>query len=323
MVNQVSTYILRRFLQSLLVVWLLSVVVFLLMRLLPGDPVLMLITAEEFEAASEERLALLRKEFGLDQPLPVQYVRWLWGLVTRGDLGISIIQRVDVRSEIAKRLPISLHIGVTALVVGGVVGVFLGIVSALRRGTWLDTLVTFIANIGITAPSFWLAILFIYIFGLRLRWLPIFGYTSPFEDFWMSFRQSVMPVIVLATLPMAALARQARSSMLEVLRQDYIRTARAKGVVERQVISKHALKNALIPVVTIAGLLLNFVIGGTVVIETVFNIPGLGRLAVDSVVAKDYPVVQGFALLTGITTTMITLMVDLMYGFLDPRIRYG
>ncbi len=318
-----STYILRRLLQALVVVWILSVVVFLLMRLLPGDPILMLITAEEFEAASEERIALLRREFGLDQPLPVQYVRWLWGLVTRGDLGTSIIQRVDVRSEIFRRLPISLHIGVTALVLGGAVGVLLGIISALRRGTWLDTFVTFIANIGITAPSFWLGILFIYIFGLRLRWLPIFGYTSPVEDFWMSVRQSVMPVAVLATLPMAALARQARSSMLEVLRQDYIRTARAKGVVERQVISRHALKNALIPVVTIAGLLLNFVIGGTVVIETVFNIPGMGRLAVDSVVAKDYPVVQGFALLTGMATTMITLMVDLMYGFLDPRVRYG
>ena len=316
-----TTYIVRRFFHAVLVIFILSFVIFLVMRLLPGDPILLLVTSDELAQTSEEKIAQLRQEFGLDKPLAVQYVSWLGGLF-KGDFGTSIIHRDNVKHELFRRLPITLHLGLTAFILGSLIGLVLGILSAIRRGSWIDGLVTLLANLGVAAPPFWFAALLIYFFGIYLNILPISGYTSPVNDFWISLRQSVMPILCLGVFPICSTARQTRSSMLEVICQDYIRTAWAKGLREGIIVTRHALKNALIPVVTVMGVILRYVIGGSVVIEMVFNIPGLGRLAVDSAVAQDYPVVQGIILLVATIVVMINLLVDLLYGWLDPRTRY-
>jgi peptide/nickel transport system permease protein len=242
--------------------------------------------------------------------------------VLRGDLGYSILQQEPVSREIFRRLPITLHIGSIAFVLGVILGVPLGIITAVRRGKWMDTVVTLFSYIGITIPVFWLGLLLMYFFGLYLKWLPIMGYTSPFTDFWLSTRQLVMPVICLAVFPIASTARQTRSSMLEVMRQDYIRTAWSKGLKERTVIIGHALKNGLIPIVTLAGMGIPMIIGGAVLEETVFNIPGMGVLAVNAVFNEDYPYVQGIALIISVAVLLTNLFVELTYGWLDPRIRY-
>ena len=316
-----TTYIVRRFLHAVLVIFILSLVIFLVMRLLPGDPILLLVTSDELAQTSEEKIAQLRHEFGLDKPLTVQYVTWLGGLL-QGDFGTSIIYRDDVKRELFHRLPITLHLGLTAFILGSLIGLVLGIVSATRRGSWIDALVTMLANLGVAAPPFWLAALFIYFFGVYLNILPVSGYTSPVNDFWISLKQAVMPILCLGVFPICSTARQTRSSMLEVIHQDYIRTAWAKGLREGIIVTRHALKNALIPVVTVMGVILRYVVGGSVVIEMVFNIPGLGRLAVDSAVSQDYPVVQGIILIVAAIVVTINLIVDLLYGWLDPRTRY-
>lgn len=315
------TYIIRRFLHAVLVILILSLVIFLVMRLLPGDPVLLLVTSDELALTSDEKIAELRHEFGLDRPLAVQYFAWL-GQLAKGDLGTSIIHRDNVKRELFRRLPITLHLGLTAFILGSLVGLVLGILSAIRRDSWIDTFVTMMANLGVAAPPFWFAALLIYFCGVQLNILPVSGYTSPGTDFWMSLRQAIMPIVCLAVFPICSTARQTRSSMLEVIHQDYIRTAWAKGLREGIIVMRHAVKNALIPVVTVMGIILRYVVGGSVVIEMVFNIPGLGRLAVDSAVAQDYPVVQGIILMVATIVVMINLIVDMLYGWLDPRTRY-
>ena len=314
-------YILRRLLQSIIVLVLVSMIVFVLMRLLPGDPILIYVTQGNLESSTQEQIDLLRKEFGLDKSMPAQYVNWI-ARVIRGDLGKSILHRDSVSGEIARRLPITFFLGMLAFVISILIGIPAGIISATRRGRWLDTAVTTLANIGITVPIFWLGILLIYFFALYLGWLPVFGYTSPFEDFWLSIKQVIMPVVCLSVFAIASNARQARSSMLEVIRQDYIRTAWSKGLRERSVILGHALKNALIPVVTLIGMMVRNIFGGSVLIETVFNIPGMGRLAVEGILGKDYQVVQGCVLITALIVLASNLVVDISYGWLDPRIRY-
>jgi peptide/nickel transport system permease protein len=316
-----TTYIIRRFLHAGLVIFILSLVIFLVIRLLPGDPVLLLVTSDELAQTSEERIAQLRHEFGLDKPLALQYVTWL-GQLLKGNFGTSIIHRDNVKAELFRRLPITLHLGLTAFIIGSLIGLVLGILSAIRRGGWLDAFVTLLANLGVAAPPFWLAALLIYLFGIYLNVLPVSGYTSPVSDFWVSSRQAIMPILCLAVFPICSTARQTRSSMLEVICQDYIRTAWSKGLREGIIVTRHALKNALIPVVTIMGVILRYVVGGSVVIEMVFNIPGIGRLAVDSAVAQDYPVVQGIMLVVAAIVVIINLAVDLLYGWLDPRTRY-
>jgi peptide/nickel transport system permease protein len=291
------------------------------MRLLPGDPILIYVTQDNLESSTQEQIDLLRNEFGLDKPIPVQYVEWISGVV-RGDLGKSILHRDSVSAEIVRRLPITFHLGLMAFVIAILIGIPAGIISATRRGQWLDTAVTTLANIGITVPIFWLGILFIYFFSLYLGWLPVFGYTSPFKDFWLSTKQVLMPVACLSLFAIASNARQARSSMLEVIRQDYIRTAWSKGLRERSVILDHALKNALIPVVTLAGMMVRNIFGGSVLIETVFSIPGMGRLAVEGILSKDYQVVQGCVLITAVIVLVSNLVVEISYTWLDPRIKY-
>jgi peptide/nickel transport system permease protein len=222
----------------------------------------------------------------------------------------------------AERFPITLHLGLTAFVIANIVGIALGMIAAVRRNTWVDTLVTTISNIGITIPVFWLGLILIYIFGLKLGWLPIIGYTSPFKDFWMSTKQLIMPVTCLAVTSLAGTSRQMRSSMLEVIRQDYIRTAWSKGLPERLVIIRHAMKVSLIPIVTLMGLGIGMIFGGAVLVETVFAIPGVGRLLTQSIFAYDYQVIQSGTLIIATIIVLANLLVDIAYGWFDPRIRY-
>ncbi len=316
-----TAYVIRRLLHASLVVLLVSILVFVVMRLLPGDPILMFVTSGDMQTASADQIAALKHSYGLDKPLPLQYFDWLSRAV-QGDLGQSILFHYSVTEEIARRLPVSLELGLMALLVGIVVGPLLGALSAVRRGTWLDTVVTMVAMVGITAPSFWVGILLIYVFGLKLGVLPAYGYTSPMDDFWTSMQQSVLPVVVLAVFPIAAAARQTRSSVLEVMQQDYVRTARAKGLSEQTTVTRHVLKNALMPVATLQGEIFRNIVAGSIVVETVFVIPGMSRLLLNGMLAQDYPVVQGVILVVAIAVVLANLIVDIVYGWLDPRIQY-
>jgi len=318
----VTTYIIRRLLHAALVVLLVSILVFVVMRLLPGDPILMFVTSGDMQSASTEQVDALKHEYGLDKPLAAQYLDWLLK-VAQGDLGRSILFHYSVADEILRRLPISLSLGLMALVVGVIVGPLLGAVSAAKRGTWLDTVLTVTATIGITAPSFWVGILLIYIFGLKLGWLPVYGYTSPFADFGTWLQQCILPVAVLSVFPIAAASRQTRSSVLEVLQLDYVRTARAKGLSESRTVAGHVLKNALMPVATLQGEIFRNIVAGSIVVETVFVIPGMSRMLLNGMLAQDYPVVQGVILVVAVAVVLANLMVDIVYGWLDPRIQFS
>jgi peptide/nickel transport system permease protein len=318
-----TAYIIRRLGVGIIILIIVTLIVFFAMRLLPGDPIQIFIGQQGSSGTmSEVQMEALRREYGLDKPIMVQYFNWMGGLL-HGDLGTSIYYHEDVGKLLKDRFPITLHLGLLAFVISNVVGILLGLLAGIRRGTWIDAVATTLANIGITIPIFWLGALLIYTFGLKLHWLPIYGYTSPFDDFWLNTKQLIMPVICLAITGMAYTARQMRSAILEVIRQDYIRTAWSKGLRERAVIMKHALKNSLIPVITLMGIGLGMVFGGSVLVETVFAIPGIGRLLVTSVFAQDYVVVQSGTLLIAFIVILSNLVVDISYGWLDPRIRYG
>jgi peptide/nickel transport system permease protein len=274
------------------------------------------------ENMSFDQLEELRIQYGLNKPLMVQYFDWVAGIF-RGDFGDSIIYKQSVGRLLKERFPVTLNLGIPALIVSSILGIIAGIIAAIWRGKWPDKIVTPLSYVGLTIPVFWLGILMIYFFGLQLRWLPIAGYTSPFDDFWLSTRQLIMPVICLSVFGIAANARQMRSSMLEVIQQDYIRTAWSKGLPGRLVILKHALKNSIIPVVTLIGFGVGIIFGGNVLVETVFTIPGIGFLATQSVLGSDYIVVQSITLLMSVIILTSNLLVDLSYAWLDPRIRYG
>lgn len=314
-------YIVRRLIQSLMVVFLVTIMVFLVMRFLPGDPALVYVSLDEMRAATPEEIEEIRHEFGLDKPVIVQYVNWL-GDICRGDLGRSVINRTSVNEEIGRALPKSIYLGAAAFILSTILGIPLGIVAAIRRGKWEDTLCTLIANLGVTVPIFWLGIILILVFGYYLNWLPIWGWVSPSENLGKSLLHIIMPVICLTVFPMAAIARQTRSSMLEVVRQDYIRTAWSRGLNERQVILKHAVRNAIIPVVTLIAMNIRQIFGGQVIIETVFSIYGMGKLSVDALFSSDYAIVQGVILVIAVVMVLTNLVVDLSYGWIDPRIRY-
>ena len=315
------TYIVRRLLHALLILFLVSLTVFILVRQLPGDPIEMIMSQTALMGYTPEEMEELRHEKGLDRPVLVQYFSWI-GQVLSGDFGTSLMRNYDIGKEIGNRLMVTLLLGLSGFFIGIIVGPILGIVSAIRRGKFVDNLVTVFANIGITAPQFWVAILCIFIFGLKLKILPLYGYTLPWVDFGMSLKQSILPVFVLALGPIASSARQTRSSVLETLGEDYIRTGWAKGLNERKVIMKHVLKNSLLPVVTLQGTMLRMVVGGSVVVETIFVIPGMGKMMVDGMLSNDYPVVQAVTVLMTVVVVLSSLIVDLLYGWLDPRIQY-
>ncbi len=315
-------YVVKRLIQSLVVVVLVTVIVFVAMRVLPGDPIYMLYSADKVQMFTDEEIARIKHEAGLDRPLALQYFSWMAG-VFHGDLGKSILYKTNVSDDIAESFPITFHLGSLAFLLSIIVGLPIGVITATRRGTWIDTTLTTLANLGVTIPIFWLGIMLIYLFSLELKWLPVMGYTSPFDDFWLSTKKIIMPVACLAIWPLAGNVRLVRSTMLEVLRQDYIRTAWSKGLRERVVIARHALRNGLIPVVTMAGMWVATIVGGAVLIEQVFNIPGMGRLAVDAIFTQDYAYVQGVTLIIAVAVALTNLLVDISYGWIDPRIRYS
>jgi peptide/nickel transport system permease protein len=319
----VVTYIIRRVLMGILVLILVSLVVFFSLRLLPGDPALIYVSGQSGgQGVTEERLNEVRREFGLDKPIPVQYANWVKGVLT-GDLGKSIRYNQDVGKLFQQRFPVTLILGFFSVLISTVLGSFLGLVAAIRRGGWLDSLVTFLSYIGLTIPVFLLAFVLIYVFGVKLHWLGFNGWTAPWKDFGLSVKQSIMPVICLATIPLAVTARQMRSSVLEVNNMDYIRTAWSKGLRERVIVMRHILKNSLIPVITMVGIGVGIVFGGAVIEETIFGIAGVGQLLVTSVFARDYVVIQGGTLVIATIIVVVNIIVDISYGWLDPRIRYG
>jgi len=318
-----TTYIVRRLIQALVVLILVTLMVFFVMRLLPGDPVLIYVAqTAELQAMPPEMLDKLRAEFGLDKPIMVQYANWVAD-VFQGDFGTSIFYREKVGKLMLERFPVTIHLGLLAFIFGAIFGVLAGLLAAVRRGRWVDRVITPLTYVGITIPVFLLGILLIYAFGLKLHWLPISGYTSPLDDFWLSTRQVIMPVICLAVFGLAANARQMRSAMLEVTQQDYIRTAWSKGLKENIIVTRHALKNSLIPVITLMGIGVSVIFGGSVLVETVFAIPGVGRLLVSSIFGQDYVVVQAITLVIAVIVLLVNLIVDISYAWLDPRIRYG
>jgi peptide/nickel transport system permease protein len=311
------SFITRRFMQAIIVILLVTIISFLLLQIIPGDPILQILG----QRANETQQAALRHELGLDLPIIVQYGRWMGG-VFHGDLGKSLIFHENVGTLMRERVPVTIYLTFWALLLSTIFGIFAGVISAVKRGSIIDSVISLFANTGVAIPTFWLGIIGIYLFGLKLGWLPIQGWTSPFDDFWQSTKQAIMPIIALAIPNIAVVVRQTRSSMLETIRQDYVRTATSKGLSKNIVLYKHALRNALIPVVTLVGLTLTFLIGGEVLIETVFNIPGLGRLLVRAALEKDFLIVQSGVLLIGTAVCLINLLVDIAYGWIDPRIRY-
>jgi len=319
-----TAYIIRRLLMGLLVLILVSLLIFFFMRLLPGDPLYLFIDPTSTGDLSPEARQALMQQYGLDQSLPMQYLSWINGIV-HGDLGKSTASNGEsVNRLIADRIPTTFYIGSFAFILGCIMGITFGTICALRRGKWIDTVLTLIANVGITMPSFFIGIILIYILTYKLGWLrPPLGYVSPFTNFGTNIQQVIMPVFVLSIFLTASLTRQTRSCMLEVVQQDYIRTAWAKGLMEKMIIIRHTLKNGLIPVVTTMGLQVSLIFGGTVVIETVFNIPGMGRLMRDAVFGYDYQVAQAGVLIIATIIVIANILVDISYGWFDPRIRYG
>ena len=305
-----SGYILRRLVLAVPTLVGVTVVVFALIRLIPGDPARLVLGLQ----ASEEEVQRLRVQLGLDQPLPVQYARFLARLL-QGDLGRSVVTGEPVLREIGARLPATVQLAVTSTVVATLAGVAAGVVSATRQYSWWDYAVMTVALFGISLPVFWLGLMLMLLFSVHLRWLPAGGYGTP--------AHLVLPTVTLAAFSVAIIARMTRSSLLEVLHQDYVRTAWAKGLNSRAVVLRHALKNALIPVVTVIGLQFGGLLGGAILTETVFAWPGMGRLLVGAIVARDYPVVQGTVLVFAALFTLVNLAVDVLYAYVDPRIHYG
>src|SRR5439155_5499313 len=315
-VAEVARLVLRRLGATIPVLVIVTSGVFLLLHLTPGDPIDVMM-AESADATVKENL---RRELGLDRPLAVQYVRWM-GRLLRGDLGRSIRNGEPVIENVSRRLRPSLELAALAMTVSLVIAFPLGIVCAVRRNTPIDRAGATFAVFGICMPNFLLALLLIFFFGVTLRWLPISGYTDPLEEGWNGLRSLVLPAVTLGLALAAVVTRTLRSSVLEALAEHYVRTARAKGLSEWRVIQAHVLKNALIPVVTVLGLQLGTLIGGAVITEYVFALPGVGRLVVDAVFARDYPLVQGVVLLIAVGFILSNLLVDLVYGWIDPRIR--
>jgi len=297
---------------------LVTVIVFALIRLSPGDPVLVYAGEEKDPVA----LDALRREYGLDQPMPVQYASWLTHAL-RGDLGRSLRTRQPVTEAIIERIPATLTLGVTALVLSITIALVVGTLSALKRNSPLDLLATGFTLAGVSLPNFFLGLVLILFFALVVRLLPPGGYVALASDPLDGLKHLVLPAITLATASTAVNLRQVRSSLIDVFGQDYMRTARAKGLHERTIVARHAMKNALIPVVTIMGLQVGAILEGAIITESVFSWPGVGRLAVDSIAGRDYPVVQAIVLLSALSFMASTLVVDVLYTRLDPRISFG
>jgi peptide/nickel transport system permease protein len=312
-----TRYIIRRLIHALFIVWGVATLVFFLLQIIPGDPVVQML-GEDYTA---EAAADLNQKYGYDEPVYMQYFKWL-GNVARGDLGRSVASGETVTDAIKSALPKTLSITIVSFFIAVIIAVPTGIVAALKRNSPLDYVVSVLAFIGVSMPSFWFGIVLIIIFAVRLNWLPAVGYTPMSEGVWEWFKHLLLPALAVGTGYSAILMRFIRAGLLEVLGSDYVRTARSKGLRETTVIVRHALRNSLIPVVTIAGIQLALLLNGTVIIEIVFSIRGMGRLLVRGILDKDYPMVQAMILIVAIIFVMANLIVDILYTFLDPRIRY-
>lgn len=311
-----GTYILKRILISILLVFLVSIFAFSLIHILPGDPARLSLGYE----ASEEDVQALRVKMNLDKPIVTQYLMWLEGLF-KGDLGMSILYKRPNSEVFAERIPKSIAIGVPALLLSVPLAILIGVISAVKRGKLIDQILTFLMTLGLGTPIFWFGILGIYVFAMWLKILPIQGFVSPLEDFGGYIHKAILPVCCMSVGMVAGVARQTRTNMLDSINQDYIRTARANGISERKIIYRYALKNALIPVVTIIGMQVRVIIGGSLLVEQVFNIPGLGTLLTTAINNRDYLIVQNCVLLISLFTVTVNLIVDILYGVIDPRIR--
>jgi peptide/nickel transport system permease protein len=310
-----GVFIVRKAGAALIVVFLASVLVFVGVRAIPGDPALALAA----ENRDPEVLAAIREKYGLDEPIPIQYVRWV-GLAVQGDLGTDN-RGLPVAETIVTRIPLTLELAGLALLIGTVLGIGAGVIAAVRRGKPSDYAATTVALLGLSVPHFWLGLLMIIVFAVNLNWLPAGGYVSFREDPVGNLEHMLMPAIVLGAGLAAVLMRQMRSAMLEALGADYVRTARAKGLSEWSVVGKHALRNSLITVTTVLGLQLGALISGAVITEQIFGIAGFGRLTVDSIAQRDYPLIQGVVLVAAVGYVVVNLLVDLAYSVINPRIR--
>jgi peptide/nickel transport system permease protein len=306
----------RRLLQLLPTLFLVSVMIFMLQQLLPGDPALVMAGEEKDPEVIEQ----IRKQYRLDQPLPVQYAYWIAGVV-QGDLGESMRIKKPVSELIAEKLPVTIQLATMAMAFALLIGIPAGVLSAVKKGTAWDVGANVFALWGLSTPNFWLGIMMIVLFSVQLGWLPASGFVSPFEDLGQSLATTVMPAFVLGNAIAAVLMRHMRSAMLQAMSADYVRTARAKGLYERAVVLRHALRNALTPVITLGALEFGTLLSGAVLTEQVFSIPGFGKLVVDAVFNRDYAVVQGVVLVTATVYILLNLLADILYVMVNPRLR--
>jgi len=310
-------FIVHRLLSTAVVMAIVAVFIFLLLHLSPGDPAAIIVG----DNATQLQIDAVRKQLGLDDPLAVQFVRWLAG-VFKGDLGVSIFSHQPVGKLIGERIEPTVSLALTTLLLAVIIAVSFGVLAAWKVGTWIDRFVMVLSVLSFSVPVFVVGYLLIYVFSIKLGWLPVQGYSPIAEGFGTWIRHLILPSIALGLAYVALIARITRTAMLDVLSEDYIRTARAKGVAMGPVLMKHALKNAGVPIVTVIGIGIALLIGGVVITETVFNIPGVGRLVVDAISQRDYPIIQGVTLIFSGVYVIVNLMVDISYTLLDPRIRY-
>jgi peptide/nickel transport system permease protein len=316
-------YAIRRVLLFIPTLLVATILVFTLFWIVPGDPALTILAGGEGDSGSVslEQLQQLRRELGLDRPIYVQYTSWLQS-VLRGDLGTSLWYKTPVWEQLKDRFPVTMELAVMAMLLAFCAAVPLGITSAVKQDTRFDYLSRVFSTIGIALPTFWLGILIVYALASFFQWLPPLGYATLWDDPLMNLEQLIFPALTLAFHDLAFTARVTRSSMLEVMREDYLRTARAKGLREILVVGRHALKNALLPVVTVSGYQFARLLGGVIIVESIFVVPGMGTLLIDSIVHRDFIVIQAVVLLIAAVVLMLNLVIDLLYGVLDPRIRY-
>lgn len=311
-------FLIRRLLLGVPVLFLVSLVVFAVVALIPGDPAMVVLG----QAASPENLAAMRERLGLDQPLPVRYASWL-GRVATGDLGASILSRQPVADLVGRALPITLYLSGLALVLAVAIALPAGVVAGLRPGSKTDLAVTAWAMTGVSVPGFWLAMMLLYVFGVRLQWVPLEGYVSPRDDFGASVRTMILPALTLGVFLSGPLTRYLRASVVETAAQEFVTVARAKGLARGAVVRRHVLRTSLLPFVTMLGLQAGYLLGGAVVIENVFALPGIGDLAVSAIGNRDFPVIQGVVLVVATGIVAVTILVDVLAAALDPRIRLG
>ena len=317
-----SGYIAKRVLLFIPTLILVTLLVFVLMRIIPGDPAVVFLVGESGDQPyTQEQLEILQKKLGSDKPIHIEYGNWLWGLL-RGDLGVSTYYDTPIAEDLVDKIPVTLELALLALLLAVITAVPLGVLSAIMQDTPLDYIARVVAIGGVALPTFWVGILVIYFLVLLFDWLPPFGYAQIWEDPGKNLQQVIFPALALGFYNMALIARSTRSAMLEVFREDYIRTARSKGLREHLIITRHALKNAFLPVLTLAGWQFGMLLAGTVIIEEIFVLPGIGSLLIDRILKRDFATVQATVMMITAMVLLLNLVIDVIYGWLDPRIRY-